>query len=77
MLSRVPITCTHTHTHSFTNAEEGGDALRALHSYCYMHRLLLQFLKEQSSLVAVARQTVKDFIEDAAKRHIEVHTYRC
>ena len=54
------------------NAEEGGDALRALHAYCYMHRLFLQFVKEGSSLVASARQTVKEFILEEAKRHMEV-----
>ena len=60
-----------THT-SFVNADEGGDALRALAAYCYMHRLFLQFVKESSSLVASARQTVKEFIQDEAKRHMEV-----
>ena len=54
------------------NADEGGDALRALAVYCYMHRLFLQFVKESSSLVASARQTVKEFIQDEAKRHMEV-----
>ena len=54
------------------NADEGGDALRALAAYCYMHRLFLQFVKESSSLVASARQTVKEFIQDEAKRHMEV-----
>ena len=46
--------------------------MRALHAYCYMHRLFLQFVKESSSLVASARQTVKEFIQDEVKRHMEV-----
>ena len=60
---------------SFVNADEGGDALRVLAAYCYMHRLFLQFVKESSSLVASARQTVKEFIQDEAKRHMEVGEY--
>ena len=43
-----------------------------LHAYCYMHRLFLQFLKEQPSLVASAKDKVKEFIQDEAKRHLEV-----
>ena len=60
------------HTRSFISSEEGGDALRALHAYCYMHRLFLEFLSKHPLLVSSAKDTIKAFIEDPAKRHIEV-----
>ena len=37
-----------------------------------MHRLFLQFLKEDSSLVVSAKEKVKQFIQDESKRTLEV-----
>lgn len=61
----------HTLT-SFVSAEEGGDAIRVLHAYCYMHRLFLEFLIQHPALVSSAKESVRNFIEDPAKRHIDV-----
>lgn len=57
---------------SFVNCEEGGDSVRYLHAYCYMHRLFLQFLSTHPALVSSARETLKGFIADPTKRHIDV-----
>ena len=57
---------------SFVSVEEGGDAVRVLHAYCYMHRLFLEFLVQHPALVSSAKESVRNFIEDPAKRHIDV-----
>ena len=66
---------------SFVNSDEGGDSIRYLHAYCYMHRLFLQFLSIHPTLVSSGRETLKGFIADPAKRHMDVcgliWSYRC
>lgn len=45
-----------------------------LHAYCYMHRLFLEFLIRHPALVSSAKESVRNFIQDPAKRHIDVST---
>ncbi|XP_064385052.1 uncharacterized protein LOC135333952 isoform X2 [Halichondria panicea] len=58
-------------TVSFANSDGGGDALRYLHSYCYMHRLFLELISQHQSLVSSAKESLKNFLSDPAKRHVD------
>lgn len=53
---------------NFFNAEDGAEALQQLRCYCYMHRLLLQFLKTYPTLIDNARDSVIEFIEKPNSR---------
>ena len=59
-------------TGSFAQSDEGGDARRALGAYSYLHRLFLEFLQRSPALVTSAREIVQGFIDDPAKRTMEV-----
>ncbi len=73
----------HTHLYiflpscSFANSDGGGDALRYLHSYCYMHRLFLELISQHQSLVSSAKESLKNFLSDPAKRHVDVSQCHC
>ena len=56
--------------YSFFNAEDGAEAIQQLRCYCYMHRLLLQFLKTYPTLIDNARDSVIEFIEKPNSRQV-------
>jgi len=58
---------------SFANSEEGRDAVRYLHTYCYMQRMFLQFLSLYPELITAATEAINGFIKDPAKRHTDVY----
>lgn len=56
---------------SFAQSDEGGDAIRALRAYAYLHRLFLEFLQKNPSLITSARDIVQGFLDDPSKRTME------
>ena len=57
---------------SFAQSDEGGDAILALRAYAYLHRLFLEFLQKNPSLITSAREIVQGFLDDPTKRTMEV-----
>lgn len=55
---------------SFFQAKDGTESLHYLRSFCYMHRLLLQFVKEYPNLVQDARDAVTNFINQPDTRQV-------